>query len=105
MRRRPREMQYTSGSFAGIAAGWFAWILQPERKMRRPRGHFPARRSAWSAFRKRCWSGSSRRSARVVMQVVHRRAPLATWPIAGLYPLCGGGAGGLGILVLSGGKP
>ena len=36
------RMQYTSGSFAGIAAGWFAWVLRPERKLRRPRGHFPA---------------------------------------------------------------
>jgi hydrogenase-4 component B len=35
-------MQYTSASFAGIASGWFRWILQPERKMQRPRGHFPA---------------------------------------------------------------
>jgi hydrogenase-4 component B len=36
------RMQYTSASFAGIAAGWFRWVLQPERKIRRPRGHFPS---------------------------------------------------------------
>jgi hydrogenase-4 component B len=36
------RMQYVSASFAGIVSGWFTWILQPERKMRRPRGHFPA---------------------------------------------------------------
>ena len=35
------RMQYSSGSFAGIAAGWFGWILRPLRKLRRPRGHFP----------------------------------------------------------------
>jgi len=35
------RMQYTSASFADIASGWFRWVLQPERKMRRPRGHFP----------------------------------------------------------------
>jgi hydrogenase-4 component B len=35
-------MQYTSGSFGGLAAGWFAWILQPERRLRRPRGPLPA---------------------------------------------------------------
>ncbi len=35
------RMQYTSGSFAEIATGWFAWILAPERKLRRPRGIFP----------------------------------------------------------------
>ncbi len=36
------RMQYTSGSFGGIAVGWFAWVLRPERQLRRPRGHFPA---------------------------------------------------------------
>lgn len=36
------KMQYSSGSFAGSAAGWFAWILRPVRKLRRPRTHFPA---------------------------------------------------------------
>jgi len=35
------RMQYTSGSFAGIASGWFVWLLQPERKLRRPRGPLP----------------------------------------------------------------
>ena len=36
------HMQYTSGSFASIAAGWFSYVLRPERRVRRPRGHFPA---------------------------------------------------------------
>ncbi len=35
------RMQYVSASFAGIVAGWFRWVLQPERKLRRPRGQFP----------------------------------------------------------------
>lgn len=35
------RMQYTSASFAGIATGWFRWLLQPERTLRRPRGLFP----------------------------------------------------------------
>jgi hydrogenase-4 component B len=35
------RIQYTSASFAGIATGWFGWLLQPERKGRRPRGYFP----------------------------------------------------------------
>jgi len=39
------RMQYTGGSFGGIASGWFAWILQPERKLRRPRGPFPTEAS------------------------------------------------------------
>jgi hydrogenase-4 component B len=36
-----KRMQYTSGSFASLAAGWFAWVLRPVRKLRRPRGQFP----------------------------------------------------------------
>lgn len=35
------RMQYTGGSFAGIASGWFGWVLHPERILRRPRGIFP----------------------------------------------------------------
>ena len=35
------RMQYTSGSFAGLATGWFVWLLQPECKLRRPRGPLP----------------------------------------------------------------
>jgi hydrogenase-4 component B len=41
---RPR-MQYTGGSFAAIAIGWFRWVLLPERQMRWPRGLFPAQAS------------------------------------------------------------
>lgn len=39
--RPAAKMQYSSGSFAAIAAGWFGWILRPLRKLRRPRGPFP----------------------------------------------------------------
>jgi hydrogenase-4 component B len=35
------RMQYSGGSFAAIAAGWFFWVLRPERAVRRPRGSFP----------------------------------------------------------------
>jgi hydrogenase-4 component B len=35
------RMQYTGGSFSGIAAGWFYWILRAERRLRRPRGPLP----------------------------------------------------------------
>ena len=37
------RMQYTSGSFAALAVGWFGWVLQPERRLRWPRGPFPRR--------------------------------------------------------------
>lgn len=36
------RMQYTSASFGGIVSGWFRWVLQPERRIRRLRGVFPA---------------------------------------------------------------
>ena len=36
------RMQYTGGSFSGITAGWFGWILRPERLLHRPRGPLPA---------------------------------------------------------------
>ena len=39
------RMQYSGGSFAGIPAGWFGWFLLPARKLRRPRGIFPAEAS------------------------------------------------------------
>lgn len=37
------RLQYTSGSFAGIAAGWFGWALRPQLAAVRPRGPFPAK--------------------------------------------------------------
>jgi hydrogenase-4 component B len=36
------RMQYTSASFAGIVSGWFRWVLQPERQLRKPHGYFPS---------------------------------------------------------------
>ncbi len=36
------RMQYTSGSFGGVATPWFALVLRPARIQRRPRGYFPA---------------------------------------------------------------
>jgi hypothetical protein len=36
-------MQYTGGSFAALAVGWFSGVLRPERLLRRPRGPFPGR--------------------------------------------------------------
>jgi len=44
------RMQYTGGSFAGLATGWFRWVLQPERKRHRPRGPFPARADSVERF-------------------------------------------------------
>ncbi len=35
------RMQYTGGSFAGVASGWFFWLLQTERAVQRPHGPLP----------------------------------------------------------------
>ena len=35
------RMQYTGGSFAEVAAGWFRWILCPVRSIKRPHGLLP----------------------------------------------------------------
>ncbi len=35
------RMQYSGGSFAGIGAGWFFWLLRIERVVQRPRGLLP----------------------------------------------------------------
>ncbi len=35
------RMQYTGGSFAGVAAGWFFWLLRIERTVQRPHGPLP----------------------------------------------------------------
>ena len=43
-------MQYTGGSFAGIGAGWFSWIVRSERQQRRPRGPFPDHASRIERF-------------------------------------------------------
>jgi hydrogenase-4 component B len=35
------RMQYTGGSFAQLAGGWFRFVLRPQRRLRRPHGLFP----------------------------------------------------------------
>lgn len=63
---KPRAtMQYTSGSFAGIAGGWFNWLLRPQRAFKRPRGPLPQ---------------NARRVERVPETVLERGiGPLAGW--------------------------
>ena len=39
------RMQYSGGSFGATMAGWFSWLLRPERSLRRPRGPFPSEAS------------------------------------------------------------
>ena len=99
------RMQYTSGSFAGIASGWFVWVLQPERKLRRPRGHFPAEairleRIPETVLERIITTGKPGQPASI-----QRGAPLAARTFAILHSLCAGGTVALGIFVIFGGMP
>jgi len=44
------RMQYTAGSFGATGGGWFAWLLRPERSVRRPRGTFPTHATRTERF-------------------------------------------------------
>jgi hydrogenase-4 component B len=43
-------MQYTSGSFSGIVAGWLPGVRAPDSVLRRPRGPFPQRAMSMEHF-------------------------------------------------------
>jgi hydrogenase-4 component B len=97
------RMQYTSASFAGIVAGWFGWILQPERKMRRPRGYFPAEAIRLERVPETVLeriigpvSGAVMQVSTAVRQLQHGRLQFyILYVVAGLI--------GLGVLVMLGG--
>ena len=99
------RMQYSGGSFAGIAAGWFAWILQPERRLQRPRGPMPSRSLRQERIPETMFERVIAPLAGVIMQVstaVRRlqRGHLQTYIlylVAGLTALSG--------IVLLGGRP
>jgi hydrogenase-4 component B len=99
------RMQYTSGSFGGIAAGWFGWILQPERRLRRPRGHFPAGALLLERIPETVLERMIAPVSAVIMQVSTgvRRLQQGRLQFYILYVLAGLLA--IGTLVLLGGKP
>lgn len=99
------RMQYSGGSFAGIVAGWFAWILVPVKRLQRPRGLMPVR-----SIRQECYPETVLERAiaplgEVIMQIStavrqlqhgHLRSYIF-YLVAGLTALSG--------LVFLGGKP
>jgi hydrogenase-4 component B len=99
------RMQYTSGSFAGLASGWFVWLLQPERAVRRPRGPFPGKASRIERIPETVLE----RILNPITGVVLRVSAAVRWLQHGrlqayiLYVLAGLVA--VGVLVLLGGKP
>jgi len=99
------RMQYTGGSFGGIAAGWFAWILRPERRVRRPRGPLPAEACRVERVPETVLEqvimpvgGRVLRASTAVRRLQHGRLQFYV-----LYIVAGLAA--LGALVLTGGRP
>ncbi len=65
------RMQYTAGSFAGIATGWFGWILQPRRHLRRPIGPFPTQAVRIERFPETVLERVVRPAALAIMRAAH----------------------------------
>ena len=99
------RMQYTSGSFGGLAAGWLAWILRPVRKLRRPRGQFPAEAIRLERTPETVLENVIMPLGGLVMRVsmAARRLQHGRLQFYILYVLAGLVA--LGVVVLIGGKP
>jgi len=98
------RMQYTSGSFAGIVSGWFAWLLQPEQQMRRPRGPLPASASRVERIPETVLERVIAPVGNVIMRVsaIARRLQHGRLQAYILYVVVG--LLGLGILVFLGGR-
>jgi hydrogenase-4 component B len=99
------RMQYTSGSFAGIGGGWFAWLFRPERRLRRPRGPFPAEASHFARVPESVLErvinpagGALLRVALAARRLQHGRLQAYI-----LYLVVG--LTGVAVLVLAGGRP
>ncbi|HWA25996.1 MAG TPA: proton-conducting transporter membrane subunit [Lacunisphaera sp.] len=99
------RMQYTGGSFSGIAVGWFAWILRPERRLRRPRGPLPAVACRVERVPETVLEQVIYPVGGVVMQasLAVRRLQHGRLQFYVLYIVAGLAA--LGVLVLTGGRP
>jgi hydrogenase-4 component B len=99
------KMQYTSGSFGGLAAGWFTWIMKPVLKLRRPRGHFPVESIRLERTPETVLERVFTPLGGIVMQLsmAARRLQHGRLQFYILYVVAGLVA--LGVLVLMGGKP
>jgi hydrogenase-4 component B len=98
------RMQYTGGSFAAIASGWFFWILRPERSLRRPRGPFPTEARRVEKLPDAVLAQVIEPVSGVVMQIstAVRRLQQGRLQFYILYVV--GGLVALGVLVALGGK-
>ncbi len=99
------RMQYTSGSFAAIAAGWFGWILRPERTLRRPRGVFPTEASRMERVPETVLERGLEPLARGFMQISMAVRRLQHGRLQFYIAYVVVGLAGLTILVVAGAKP
>jgi hydrogenase-4 component B len=98
-------MQYTSGSFAGIGSGWFAWLSRPESRLRRPRGPFPSGASQFARVPETVLERVIRPAGELVMHVAlgARRLQHGRLQAYILYLVVG--LTGVAVLVIAGGRP
>ena len=100
------RMQYTGGSFAGIVSGWFAWLMQPERQLRRPQGLLPTNPAH---DLERCPETILERvltpAGEILLRLSARARRLQHGRLQSYIVYIVAGLIGVGLLVLLGGKP
>jgi hydrogenase-4 component B len=99
------RMQYTSGSFAGLAGGWFGWILHPEEKRRRPRLPFPRHAFLIERVPETVLEQVMVPTAALVMRVSGAARQLQHGRVQFYIVYVAGGIAGLAIIVWVGGAP
>jgi hydrogenase-4 component B len=98
-------MQYTSGSFASIGAGWFAWLLRPESRLRRPRGPFPVAASQVTRLPETMLERVIDPAGEVVMRIALAARRLQHGRLQAYILYLVVGLLGVAVLVLAGGRP
>lgn len=97
------RMQYTSGSFGGLAGGWFTWILHPQRTQRRLRGSFPLRAALFERVPDAVLEYVIEPAASVVMRVSGAARQLQHGRLQFYIAYVAGGLAALAIIVWWGG--
>lgn len=102
--RPTARMQYTSGSFGSTAAGWFYYLLRPERTVRRPRGVLPASASRMERIPETILERLITPGGRVVLEGVNRIRRLQHGRVQAYIVYVVAGSVALAIVVWLGGK-
>ena len=97
--------QYTSGSFAGLAAAWFTWLLRPERVLRRPRGLLPTSASRFERVPETVLDCVLTPAAQLILGVSSATRRLQHGRLSAYILYVVAGLLALSLFVLLGGKP